>query len=81
VRPIDFRSVPPSQTVPDDVDYPADYAPVIDTGFAVGSWEERFDAFELGLGEPVAQCPLFGFGDNSFLYGALVWAVAVVSFR
>jgi len=54
MRPIGFRRVPPSQTISDDVDYSADYARVIDTRSSVGAWEIRFDALNLGPGEPIA---------------------------
>ena len=34
-RAVDGRSIPPSQALPDDMDYPADDAPVIDTRPAI----------------------------------------------
>lgn len=44
---------PPPQTVSDDVDYLADHTPVIDTWSAMGAQELRFDALELGFGQPI----------------------------
>ena len=52
-RPINFRRVPPPQTVADDVDYSADDTPVIDTWSAVGTREVRFDSLKLAFREPV----------------------------
>jgi hypothetical protein len=50
VRSIDFRRIPPSQTVSYDVYYPADNTAVIDTGSAMGVREVRFDAVKLSFG-------------------------------
>jgi hypothetical protein len=49
VRPIDFRRIPPPQTVSDDVDYPADYTPVIDTGSTMGARKIRLNNFKLSF--------------------------------
>jgi hypothetical protein len=49
VRSINFRRVPPSQAVSDDMYYSADYSPVIDTRLAMGSWEARLDARKQGF--------------------------------
>lgn len=53
MRPINFGRVPPSQPVANDVDYPADHATIIDTWYAVGSWEVEFNALKLGFAGPV----------------------------
>ena len=53
VRSINFRRVPPSQAVADDVDNPADDKAVIDTRPAVGSWEVGSDTLQLRFGKPV----------------------------
>ena len=53
VRTVDFRSIPPSQAVSDRMDYTADHAPIIYARHAMRPWEIGFDAFELGLAEPV----------------------------
>jgi hypothetical protein len=52
VRPIDLRSIPPSQAVADHMDNSADNAPIVNTRHAMRQREIGFDAFELGFSEP-----------------------------
>ena len=50
---INLGRIPPSQTVVDEVDNPADDTTVIDVRLAVGSWKVGSDTLKLTYGKPV----------------------------
>jgi hypothetical protein len=52
VGAIDRGRIPPSQTIPDHMDYPADYAPVVHVRNAPRPWEKGFNALKLSFGQP-----------------------------
>ena len=46
---IDRGRIPPSQTIPDHMDYPADHMPVVHARNATRPREKGFDALKLSL--------------------------------
>ena len=49
---IDRGRIPPSQTIPDHMDYPADHTPVVHARNATRPREKGFDALKLSLSQP-----------------------------
>ena len=49
---IDRGRIPPSQTIPDHMDYPADHTPVIHARNATRPGEKGFNALKLSLSQP-----------------------------
>jgi hypothetical protein len=50
VGAIDCGRIAPSQTIPDDMNYPADQAPIVHARNATRTREKEFNALKLGLG-------------------------------
>jgi hypothetical protein len=49
---IDRGRIPPSQTIPDPMDYPADHTPVVHARNATRPREKGFNALKLSLSQP-----------------------------
>jgi hypothetical protein len=52
VGAIDRGRIPPSQTIPDHMDYPADHTPVVHARNATRPREKGLNALELSLSQP-----------------------------
>ena len=52
VGAIDRRRIPSSPTIPDHMDYPADYTPVVHARNATRPWEKGFNALKLSFSQP-----------------------------